>query len=168
MGTGFNGQVAISWSQTEIDGLEAAPLAHMVVGAAWSWRGRRIELSADADVYVQNDAYSNVVSALAARADVAFDPLAVAQGSLVELTNGAQKFTAELVQIVGGSSLMLIFKDGCPEADQEFWVSEAAENVEPADIGFIDDSKVIAFPGSGAGVIAIPADMPKIVGVAAE
>ena len=68
MGTGFNGQVAISWSQTEIDGLEAAPLAHLVVGAAWSWRGRKIELSADADVYVQNDAYSNVVSALAARA----------------------------------------------------------------------------------------------------
>jgi len=40
--TGFLGTFVISWSQTEIDGLEAAPVQSLKVGAAWSWRGDTI------------------------------------------------------------------------------------------------------------------------------
>ena len=39
MRTGQSGRVAISWAQTELDGLEGAPLSFMAVGAVWSWRG---------------------------------------------------------------------------------------------------------------------------------
>ena len=39
MKTGFSGTFVISWTQTEVDGLEAAPVQSLNVGAAWSWRG---------------------------------------------------------------------------------------------------------------------------------
>ncbi|MDE1132458.1 MAG: hemolysin-type calcium-binding protein, partial [Ascidiaceihabitans sp.] len=39
MKTGLKGTFVVSWSQTEIDGLEAAPVQSLNVGAAWSWRG---------------------------------------------------------------------------------------------------------------------------------
>ncbi|WP_299659083.1 hypothetical protein [uncultured Ruegeria sp.] len=168
MGTGVSGQIAISWTQTEVDGLEAAPLAHLVVGAAWSWRGRGIDLSTEAGAFVQRDGYARVVSASAARPDVSVEGQVSTQGSKIELTNGAQKFTAELVRIVGESSLMLIFENGCPQADQEFWISAAAQQVEPAELGYVDDSNVVAFPGLIGGAIADPVDLPRIAGFAAE
>jgi len=34
MGTGFRGTFVISWSQTEIDGLDATPVQNLTVGAA--------------------------------------------------------------------------------------------------------------------------------------
>src|SRR6056297_1630916 len=39
MKTGFRGAFVISWSQTEVDGLESAPVQSLNVGTAWSWRG---------------------------------------------------------------------------------------------------------------------------------
>ncbi|GAB4289681.1 MAG: hypothetical protein Kow0058_09030 [Roseovarius sp.] len=39
MGTGFRGAFVISWSQTQLDGLSAAPIETLSIGAAWSWHG---------------------------------------------------------------------------------------------------------------------------------
>lgn len=44
MKTGLKGTFVVSWSQTEIDGLEAAPVQSLNVGAAWSWGGEVIGL----------------------------------------------------------------------------------------------------------------------------
>ncbi|MEX0312238.1 MAG: hemolysin-type calcium-binding protein, partial [Tateyamaria sp.] len=50
MKTGFRGTFVISWSQTEVDGLEAAPLPALAVGAAWSWRGDAVRVDGPQDV----------------------------------------------------------------------------------------------------------------------
>ena len=50
MKTGFRGTFVISWSQTDIDGLEAAPLDALQVGAAWSWRGEAVQVDGPNDV----------------------------------------------------------------------------------------------------------------------
>ncbi len=50
MKTGFRGTFVISWSQTEIDGLDAAPVHSLNVGAAWAWRGDAIRVDGPTDV----------------------------------------------------------------------------------------------------------------------
>jgi len=50
MKTGFRGTFVISWSQTEVDGLEAAPVPSLAVGAAWAWRGDAVRVDGPRDV----------------------------------------------------------------------------------------------------------------------
>ena len=50
MKTGFRGTFVISWSQTEVDGFEAAPVQSLEVGAAWSWRGDAVQVDGTAGV----------------------------------------------------------------------------------------------------------------------
>src|SRR5690606_4699164 len=50
MKTGFIGTFVISWSQTEIDGLEFAPQDALHVGAAWSWRGDALRVDGPAGI----------------------------------------------------------------------------------------------------------------------
>ena len=44
MRTGFRGTFVISWSQTETDGLKAAPLDVLAVGASWRWSGEAVRV----------------------------------------------------------------------------------------------------------------------------
>lgn len=44
MGTGLRATFVISWSQTETDGLPAAPVDVLNVGALWRWTGRALRL----------------------------------------------------------------------------------------------------------------------------
>ncbi len=44
MKTGTSGTFVISWSQTETDGLRAAPLDLVNVGAAWRWSGQPVRV----------------------------------------------------------------------------------------------------------------------------
>ena len=50
MKTGFRGTFVISWTQTEVDGLEAAPVRALTVGAAWSWRGDAVQVDGPSGV----------------------------------------------------------------------------------------------------------------------
>ncbi|EEE37937.1 hypothetical protein RKLH11_1776 [Rhodobacteraceae bacterium KLH11] len=168
MRTGTSGKIAISWGQTEIDGLEAAPLADMVVGAAWSWRGRGIELAADASRFVQYSEYAGITSLLAARSDGPELDRIAGDLARIELTNGAQTFVAELMGVAGEASLLLVFADGCPEPDQDFWISAAAPRIEPIRIDHAEDDKVVVFPVAHMGRPAVSGDRSRVAGIAAE
>lgn len=50
MGTVLEGTFVISWSQTELDGLPAAPLGALRVGTAWSWTGEPVRVDGPAGV----------------------------------------------------------------------------------------------------------------------
>ncbi len=167
MRTGNNGQVAVFWSQTEVDGLEAAPLAHLVVGSSWSWRGRAIQLAANAECLSQRADGGGLVSMLAARSSVVA-PNSINECARIELSNGAQSFGAELVRADGEASLVLVFDNGCPEPGQEFWVSAAASQIEPVEIDSGYDSNVVAFPAASAGANTVPVSITSAAGWAAE
>ena len=44
MKTGSLGTFVISWSQTEVDGLRAAPLDVLAVGTTWRWSGAAVRV----------------------------------------------------------------------------------------------------------------------------
>ncbi len=50
MKTGFRGTFVISWSQTEVDGLEAAPVQSLDVDTAWSWRGEVVRVDGPSEL----------------------------------------------------------------------------------------------------------------------
>lgn len=50
MGTAYHGTFVISWSQTELDGLRAADVAALRVGATWSWSGDATRIDGPAGV----------------------------------------------------------------------------------------------------------------------
>lgn len=50
MGTAFQGTFVISWSQTTIDTLQAAPADFLNVGAAWSWTGEAVRVDGPNDL----------------------------------------------------------------------------------------------------------------------
>jgi len=50
MKTGYRGTFVISWSQTEVDGLDAAPLQSLTVGAAWAWRGDAVRVDGPSEL----------------------------------------------------------------------------------------------------------------------
>ena len=56
MKTGCGGTFVISWSQTALDGFQAAPIDILTVGAAWSWGGELIRVDGPASLLRLEDA----------------------------------------------------------------------------------------------------------------
>ncbi|WP_281972644.1 hypothetical protein [Ruegeria faecimaris] len=141
MNTGVNGRVAISWSQTEIDGLEAAPLAFLNVGSAWSWRGQASMLAGSAEVVGRKNAFASGTIGRVISATTFSDNVV---GTL-ELMNGAQRFSALLVVSDDDESPSLVFESGCPSRDQEFWISAYTQIKHQSGEVAEQDGTVVAF-----------------------
>ncbi|NOE35988.1 MULTISPECIES: hypothetical protein [unclassified Ruegeria] len=146
MRAGANGQIAISWNQTELDELEAPPLAFLVVGAAWSWRGQAVFLSESIEQVVERSgSVGRAASSTKDRFAVIRDITGDMCGTVV-LTNGAQRFSADLVVQEGDIDPTFVFTNGCPPRDQAFWVSEVNEFVASAFVQPEPDTTVVSFP----------------------
>ena len=50
MESGFSGTFVISWSQTELDGRQSAPVGHIRTGAVWSWTGEPVRVDGPAEI----------------------------------------------------------------------------------------------------------------------
>lgn len=150
MRTGYSGRVAISWNQTELDGLEAAPLAFLTVGSAWSWRGQALIL---ADVAEQNLEQLGHIGATVARTRDVFAASQEISGEYcgaVILTNGAQRFAADLIVTADEQGPTLVFNTGCPPRDQDFWISEVTLTGADLQSPPQPTAAVVAFPGKSA------------------
>ncbi len=137
MKTGFSGTFVISWTQTEVDGLEAAPVQSLNVGAAWSWRGDVVRVDGpgellrlertDGDMTNRKRAARMVRrlvgAAITHRTDIerieVDDPL-IDTGFVV--TDGAQSYTVTLIEVGPGAPPLLMFVDEIPPRDTEMWV----------------------------------------------
>lgn len=139
--TGFLGTFVISWSQTEIDGLEAAPVQSLKVGAAWSWRGDticvdgpnnvlRLGRADDAEQLRRRAARKVqrlVGAALEKEPPIERDPH---NGNTYEplmhnsftMTDGVGRYTATLIEVGRGSQPLLMFLDQLPPRDTDLWV----------------------------------------------
>ena len=138
MKTDFKGTFVISWSQTEIDGLEVAPVQSINVGAAWSWRGDAIRVDGPSDVLRLDRANGSAnLRKRAARmvhrlvgAAVDHKPLAAHEftdknplmDSSFVVTDGAQSYTITLIEVGNGSQPLLMFLDEIPPRDCDLWV----------------------------------------------
>ncbi len=65
----------------------------------------------------------------------------------VTLTNGAQRFSAELIVTDDEQWPTLVFNSGCPPRDQDFWISEVTHAGAELQSVPQPTAKVVAFPG---------------------
>lgn len=166
MGTGFRGTFVISWSQTEVDGLEAAPLPSLSVGAAWAWRGDVVRVDGPHDVLRLGKA--NGSEALRKRAaqmvrrlvGAALDdaPLSapdpddteplISDNSFV-VTDGGKSYTVTLIDVGPRKAPLLMFVDDIPPRETDLWVVHHTLNTAPGDDMGAGAGGVICFtPGT--------------------
>ncbi len=140
MGAGYNGTFVISWSQTEVDGLDGAPLTALTVGAAWSWRGDAVRVDGPNNILRLDGA--NGSDALRKRAACmvqrlvgqAFekDPPTCSDAPLDEdmllrdrnfvVTDGAQSYSVTLIETGTGCTPLLMFVGTLPPRNSDLWV----------------------------------------------
>ncbi len=137
MKTGLRGAFVISWSQTEVDGLEAAPVETLAVGTTWSWRGDIVRIDGPSGVLrlerTDNNATSRkcaaklvrrLVSAArteATRVDEIEETAPLADSGFV-VTDGLKTFAVTVVPVGGGAPPLLMFVDDIPPKGRELWV----------------------------------------------
>ena len=175
MTTGFGGTFVISWSQTEVDGLEAAPVQALVVGASWSWRGDAVRVDgsdqvlrleqAEGEAELRKRAARMVRRLVGAAISQTRDLDAVEVSSPLQengfvVTDGAQTFTVTVIEVTTGAPPLLMFMDKIPPRNTDLWVvHHTLELLHPAQTG-VPGAGVICFtPGTR---IATP-DGPRLV-----
>jgi len=142
MGTGFRGTFVISWLQTEVDGLQAAPLDVLVVGAAWRWTGEKLRVDGQQSLLLLEGAEGEAdIRKRAARmvrrlvgvavAPGAPDPAAEdrheadpEQGFIV--TDGRHSYSVTLIDVPDTGARLLLFVGDVPPPGVDMWVVRAA------------------------------------------
>lgn len=137
MGTGFRGTFVISWSQTEIDGLEHPSMEMLTVGATWTWGGQPVRVDgpsevlqldlADGEADLRKRAARKVRKLVGAAVQnttdvgsvVVDDPL-MDQSFIV--TNGTQSFVVTVIEPGTGAPPLLMFMDEMPPQNTDLWV----------------------------------------------
>ncbi|MCX7561011.1 Hint domain-containing protein [Sulfitobacter sp. F26204] len=165
MKTGLKGTFVISWSQTEIDGLDAAPVQSLSVGAAWAWRGDAISVDGPNDVLRLDQAdgaeklrkraarmvhrlvgaalEKEVPSVSGANQD-ALETTPLMDNSFV-VTDGGKSYTVTLIEVGGGSQPLLMFLDEIPPRDCELWIVHHTLGSTPHDVDGHGSGGVICF-----------------------
>lgn len=169
MKTGFKGTFVISWSQTEIDGLEAAPVQSLNVGGAWAWRGDAIRVDGPNDVLRldRTDETENLrkraarmvhrlVGAALNRETLAPHPerldsrdaAPIMDNSFV-VTDGGQSYTVTLIEVGAGSQPLLMFLDEIPPRNTDLWIVHHTLGAFPGEGTSAGSGGVICFtPGT--------------------
>lgn len=141
MKTGLKGTFVISWSQTEIDGLEAAPVQSLRFGAAWSWRGDALCVDGPSSVLRLDDAdgteelrkraarmVHRLVGAALDDAQAAAlkagheKPDSPLMDNSFIVTDGGQSYTVTLIEVGRGNQPLLMFLDEIPPRDSDLWI----------------------------------------------
>ena len=143
MKTGSLGTFVISWSQTEVDGLKAASLDVLSVGAAWRWTGTAVRVDgpqgllllegAEGAADIRKRAARMVRRLVGAAVGTDAPPLAGPpdgyddlpdQGFIV--TDGHHSFTVTIIPVPDTGAQLLMFFGELPPPDQDLWVVRTA------------------------------------------
>ncbi len=139
MRTGYRGAFVISWSQTKLDGVEAAPIETLAVGITWSWSGNEVRVDGPRGVLRLEDTDKGVtrrkcaaklvrrlVSAAKAGATHLdeledYDTPALPDIGFV-VTDGTRTYSVSVVPVEGGAPPLLMFVDEMPPRNAALWV----------------------------------------------
>lgn len=138
MKTGSQGTFVISWSQTEVDGLRAAPLDVLAVGASWRWSGGVVRVDGPQGVLLLEAAEGAAdIRRRAARMVRRLVGAAMGTGAAEDdegpgddappdqsfiVTDGHQTFTITLVPVPDTGAQLLMMVGEVPPPDQDLWV----------------------------------------------
>jgi len=136
MGTGFKGTFVISWAQTEVDGVKAAPVGALTVGSSWRRLGEPMRLDGPADLLLLDGAdgeadlrkraaksvHRLVGAALNPGYDIHDEPTGPLMDRGFVVTDGARCFAATEISTGGARPPLLMFVDDLPPANVDLWV----------------------------------------------
>lgn len=137
MKTGFRGTFVISWSQTEIDGLRAAPLETLANGAAWSWFGESVRVDGPSDILrldqADGEADLRRRAARTVRRLVGAARLNTTDLTAVEVddplmdqsfvvTDGINSYTITIIDTGPNAPPLLMFVDELPPRNTDLWL----------------------------------------------
>ncbi len=144
MNTGSLGTFVISWSQTEIDGVQSAPMSLLTVGATWRHSGPVVRVDRPQDVLVLGGAEGAadmrkraartvrrlVGAAIAGRmsagdAQAEDDAHDVPDASFI-VTDGMHSYSLTLIPVPDTGAKLLMVLGDMPPSDQDLWVVRAA------------------------------------------
>jgi hypothetical protein len=144
MKTGLKGAFVISWTQTELDGLWAAPKKLLRVGAAWRWTGEALRVDGPRDVLAlgvaEGEADLRRRAATSARRLIgSIDGVTVAKtadpieedplfDASFTITDGHATWMVTLIETVQGGRPLLMFVDEIPPREKDLWI--VSHNVE--------------------------------------
>ncbi len=178
MGTGFRGTFVISWSQTELDGYCAAPVADLRAGAVWSWTGEAVRVDGPRGILPLGEAQGMAdirrraaltVRRLMAgeRASMARDPLFLNDplfGQGFVLTDGRSTWEVALIPMGAGRKPLLLFQGMIPPRKTELWVVRQSIGAQLRDQAASDPGGVICFtPGTMISTPYGPRDVASLV-----
>ena len=163
MKTGSQGTFVISWSQTETDGIKAAPLDILAVGVPWRWSGVPVRLDAPQAVLVLDGAegaselrrraarmvrrlVGSAVGQDRAEKESDLDPDCPDQSFIV--TDGLRSYTITLIAVPDTGALLLMVMGDMPPPDRDLWVMRMS----------IDRAEATAGARSAGGVICFTPD----------
>ena len=175
METGFRGAFVISWSQTAVDGFQPDAVEQIAVGATWRWHGQPVRVDGSSELLLlENTDGQGANRKSAARMVRRFAGVAVndthdlsAAGlddtphdSSFVVTNGAQSYTVNVIELGGGAPPLLMFIDVLPPQDTDMWVvHHTLEGAQTASTGPATGGVICFTPGTR---IDTP-DGPKLV-----
>lgn len=175
MTTAYRGTFVISWSQTRIDGLKAAPPSALQVGAAWAWCGELVQVAGPSgpDVFDREDGEAELRKRAAQRmrrlvseamtdqsaerrahpetsqSDVSAPRQtggAVMPESSFVVTDGLKSYTVTEIEVADSSRPLLMFIGEIPPRDKDMWIVH--NTLEPSfrrDRARPDEGGVICF-----------------------
>lgn len=168
MTTSLRGTFVISWSQTEVEGMGAAPLRALTSGASWSWRGEAVRVDGPNELLrlEQTSKEGNIrkraarmvqhlvgaAVAGATRADDLSrqhpDETPLADNNFV-VTDGTQSYTITLIEVGPGQPPLLMFFNEIPPVGVDMWVVHQSYESPVNDPHMPDAGGVICFtPGT--------------------
>jgi hypothetical protein len=135
--TGSRATYVISWSQTEVDGVAAAALDVLAVGASWRWTGQPVRVDAPQSVLVLEAAEgaadmrkraARMVRRLIGAAIAPQNMQAAAlegpdvpeQGFVV--TDGHESYNVTIISVPDTGARLLMFVGEVPPSDRDMWV----------------------------------------------
>ena len=137
MKTGSLGTFVISWSQTEVDGLKAASLDLLSVGAAWRWTGAAVRVDGPQGLLLLEQA-EGAADLRKRAARMVRRLVGVAVGGEVKpeyeadpypdlpdqgfiVTDGHQSFTVTIIPVPDTGAQLLMLVGDLPPCDQDLW-----------------------------------------------
>lgn len=161
MKTGSLGTFVISWSQTETDGLKAAPLDILAVGVPWRWSGVPVRIDAPQAVLLLEGAEgmgelrqraARMVRRLVGAAvgldrnPTESDPGPECPDQSFIVTDGHRSYTITLIPVPDTGALLLMVMGEMPPANTDLWVMRmAADRSAMASSGQRSAGGVICF-----------------------
>lgn len=147
MKTGSLGTFVISWSQTEVDGLKAASLDLLAVGATWRWTGGVVRVDGPQGLLLLEGAEgaadlrkraAHMVRRLVGAAVSREEPQDY-EGFIDDLpdqgfvvTDGHQSYALTLIPVPDTGAHLLMMIGELPPVDQDLWVVRCAvDPVQP-------------------------------------